>query len=318
MNDHFYLNREFDDFAAFEDSMRLWNVQMDQLHCGKSTYNVKQLSLEKAKLNHLVFNGHKTTSGDPPRGQTFAFWSGENSELIWRKKRVPQNNVMIYPHGAEHDVMTKGENIHVHTITFPETVWKSSLSDGEADIYHRNLLSQELVSISDSDMLRLKQIFLSYFKSIERTPEILGQDSFRRTVEEQILHEVKRVLSLARENRSSRPSRKTTQKTWEKIELILKRAGDSSLPVNELCLAAGVSERSLRRLFHDRYGISPKNYIIRTRLNNVRRDLKKFSNVKNKIADVANNHGFWHMGQFAADYRKLFGDLPSDTLRPTF
>ena len=165
MNRHFYINRTFDDFAAFEDSMRLWNVQMNQLHCGKSTYNVKQLSLEKVKLNHLVLNGHKTTSGDPPRGQTFAFWSGENSELIWRKKRIPQNNVMIYPNGGEHDVMTKGENIHVHTITFPETVWISSLSDREADTYRRNLLSQELVRISGRDMLRLKQIFQSSFNT---------------------------------------------------------------------------------------------------------------------------------------------------------
>jgi len=318
MNDHFYLNREFDDFAAFEDSMRLWNVQMNQLHCGESIYNVKQLSLEKAKLNHLVLNGHKTTVGDPPQGQTFAFWSGENSELVWRRKRISQNNVMIYPHGAEHDVMTKGENIHVHTITFPETVWSSSLSEGESEIYSRNQLSQEVVSISDFDMLRLKQSFISYFKFIERTPEIINQDSFRRMVEEQILYEVKRILTLAKENRSLRPSRKTTQRAWGKIELILKKAGDSLLSINELCSVTGVSERSLRRLFHDRYGISPKNYLIRTRLNYVRRDLKDCFNVKEKIADIANNHGFWHMGQFAADYRKLFGELPSETHHPTF
>jgi len=30
---------------------------------------------------------------------------------------------------------------------------------------------------------------------------------------------------------------------------------------------------------------------------------------------VANAWGFWHMGQFARDYRRLFGELPSDTLR---
>jgi hypothetical protein len=26
-------------------------------------------------------------------------------------------------------------------------------------------------------------------------------------------------------------------------------------------------------------------------------------------------HGFWHMGQFAADYRAIYGELPSKTLR---
>ncbi|UCG61547.1 MAG: helix-turn-helix domain-containing protein [Candidatus Zixiibacteriota bacterium] len=33
------------------------------------------------------------------------------------------------------------------------------------------------------------------------------------------------------------------------------------------------------------------------------------------IADVANHWGFWHMGQFSADYRRLFGELPLETLR---
>ena len=34
-----------------------------------------------------------------------------------------------------------------------------------------------------------------------------------------------------------------------------------------------------------------------------------------EINDIAHNLGFWHMGQFAADYRKLFGELPSMTLK---
>ncbi|MFV2073945.1 MAG: helix-turn-helix domain-containing protein, partial [Thermoanaerobaculales bacterium] len=33
------------------------------------------------------------------------------------------------------------------------------------------------------------------------------------------------------------------------------------------------------------------------------------------VTDVANSWGFWHMGQFAADYRRQFGELPSETLR---
>ena len=33
------------------------------------------------------------------------------------------------------------------------------------------------------------------------------------------------------------------------------------------------------------------------------------------VAEVAGRWGFWHMGQMAADYRKLFDELPSQTLR---
>ena len=40
---------------------------------------------------------------------------------------------------------------------------------------------------------------------------------------------------------------------------------------------------------------------------------KRFS-----IADAANRWGFWHMGQFTADYRELFGELPSKTLRNSY
>ena len=32
------------------------------------------------------------------------------------------------------------------------------------------------------------------------------------------------------------------------------------------------------------------------------------------ISDIANHWGFWHMGGFASDYKKQFGELPSQTL----
>jgi AraC family ethanolamine operon transcriptional activator len=33
------------------------------------------------------------------------------------------------------------------------------------------------------------------------------------------------------------------------------------------------------------------------------------------VNDVANRWGFWHMGRFASDYRRQFGELPSETLK---
>jgi AraC family ethanolamine operon transcriptional activator len=33
------------------------------------------------------------------------------------------------------------------------------------------------------------------------------------------------------------------------------------------------------------------------------------------VQDVAEAWGFWHLSQFATDYRRLFGKRPSETLR---
>jgi len=315
MSEYFYIDREFDDFDAFAASTRSWNVQMTQLSQGKSINTLQQLSVEHAKLNYMVFNGHKTTVGDPPSGRTFAFHSSSmNSELIWRKKKVGPNDLMIFPSGAEHDVMTKGQDIHVFVVTLPESVWRASLSDRDAEIWHKQLSSREIVSLSDRGMSKLKYSLLSYFKIIKKTPDVLDLEPFRRSVGEQTILAITRALSVAKINHSLESTRKSTPEAWGKIEKIIRVNGRSLLPISQLSQAAGVSERSLRRLFHDRYGISPKNYLNRIRLNGVRRDLRKRSSGETAITDIANNWGFWHMGQFAADYKLLFGELPSTTL----
>jgi len=84
--------------------------------------------------------------------------------------------------------------------------------------------------------------------------------------------------------------------------------------VLDLCREARVSLRTLEYAFLDHYGIGPKTYLVTRRLHGARRALCK-SDPRVGITDVANSWGFWHMGQFAVDYRRQFGELPSETLR---
>ena len=87
-----------------------------------------------------------------------------------------------------------------------------------------------------------------------------------------------------------------------------------AVTVGQVCTAVGSSWRTLERGFLDRFGIGPKAYLQRLRLSGVRDELSVCP-ADTVIADVANAWGFWHMGQFARDYRRLFGELPSETLR---
>ena len=90
----------------------------------------------------------------------------------------------------------------------------------------------------------------------------------------------------------------------------------NQFPINieALCTMVGASWATLQRAFVQEFGVTPSSYIKSRRLAAVQSELIK-KGPKALISDVANRWGFWHMGGFAADYRKQFGELPSETLR---
>jgi len=86
------------------------------------------------------------------------------------------------------------------------------------------------------------------------------------------------------------------------------------LYVADLCQATGVSERTLRSAFRNVYGVGPNRFLKLRRLNQVRRVLQRAGSGA-LVSEVATRHGFWDLGRFAGDYRRLFGESPSQTLR---
>jgi AraC-like DNA-binding protein len=83
----------------------------------------------------------------------------------------------------------------------------------------------------------------------------------------------------------------------------------------QLCKNAGCSQRTLEKCFKARFGVTPKKYIKCLRLAEVRKGLQDFDSQEvESIIELAGINGFWHMGQFAADYRRIYGELPSETL----
>ena len=88
---------------------------------------------------------------------------------------------------------------------------------------------------------------------------------------------------------------------------------DEYLLISEICGDIGVSLRTLERAFIEKFGIGPKAYYTRLRLGSVRRRLLEYGK-SISIADAANQNGFWHIGQFSNDYRRCFGELPSETV----
>ena len=94
-------------------------------------------------------------------------------------------------------------------------------------------------------------------------------------------------------------------------ELIRSRLDDPP-SVTELCEATNTSRRLLFYAFKELLGRSPYAHAKVLRLHAARRRILARRDER-CVQQIAFDLGFWHPGQFAIDYAKLFGESPSKT-----
>jgi AraC-like DNA-binding protein len=94
---------------------------------------------------------------------------------------------------------------------------------------------------------------------------------------------------------------------------------ESEWTTAKLARATGVSARALQKAFARAGEPPPMTYLRHLRLHRVRAELADASQMRSPatIATVAGRWGFVHLGRFAQQYRQVFGESPSQTLRPS-
>ncbi|MNG10057.1 HTH-type transcriptional regulator CdhR [compost metagenome] len=87
------------------------------------------------------------------------------------------------------------------------------------------------------------------------------------------------------------------------------------MSILDLCEQLRVSRRTLQNSFQAVTGMRPVEYLRNLRLNAVRRRLITTRAAALNVSEIAVAMGFFHLSHFAAHYRALFGESPSDTPR---
>ncbi|MGV2821770.1 AraC family transcriptional regulator [Brevibacterium casei] len=101
----------------------------------------------------------------------------------------------------------------------------------------------------------------------------------------------------------------TPKRVRRALDFIADHLGEP-VTVTEIAEAAGLSVRTLQRAFREELGTSPVEHLQRQRLHAARSDILSGDET---MSDIAFRWGFSHPSRFAAAYRRLFGELPSQT-----
>jgi AraC-like DNA-binding protein len=164
------------------------------------------------------------------------------------------------------------------------------------------------------DLSRLRALHEAAGQVAKTTPNMFENDEVVRAVEHSLLHAM--ISCLVDSDRMEMTTGcRSHLGIVSRLEEFLITNPDRPLYLAEVCAATGASERTLRVSCHEHLGMGPIKYLWLRRMHLVRRILLRANPQTATVTDVATDHGFWELGRFSVAYRRLFGEMPSDSLR---
>jgi AraC family ethanolamine operon transcriptional activator len=166
---------------------------------------------------------------------------------------------------------------------------------------------------------RFRSFIAQFGEAVQRAVTDFESAAAQRAAEQKLVPEIRNLLAVPHEvepalGRRAVPRAQIIRRSMDFVE---QHEGEY-ISVEQLAAAADVSERTLRDTFQHYFSLAPVRYLNRRTLHQVRRALKAGDPSVATVTGIATQFGVWQLGRFARDYRFLFGELPSETLRQLY
>ena len=224
--------------------------------------------------------------------------------------------------GADSLIQFGSERQSTHR-SFSPTAWANlSVSHAELDRLSSGIGGADLAAgckprllrPDSTKMRRLRALHDSVITIAKQVPELLSEPELHRSMEATVLEAMVNCLGGLEQQRHS-PTQLRHAEILARFRELLDANLDRPLYLPEVCATIGVSQRTLLYCCQDFLGMPPKRYFFLRRMHMVRRVLLKSDQRATTVTAVATRHGFWEFGRFAVQYRTLFDEMPSATLR---
>ncbi|WP_455223051.1 helix-turn-helix domain-containing protein [Kaarinaea lacus] len=307
-----FQSHDFDEISA---SLSRWDQTYHQLSAGAFFGDVDYVQINGMEIFELHWEQVIHYQGLTPPG-TIGFGLPKNvtGESRYLNRPINNNELLIQHCGTEGDLIGS-QNFIIQVLTINEQRFFDKVASITGIDNRQQLCRINRIPLTPVFAVTLRSKFHELIQhTFQLNSATNNQFSFVTALSEELLHLIANiVISGNLEHTTTRLDRQ--RQLVKKAEEYVWSYPTVSPRIDTLSANIGTSERSLRDAFKACTGMSAGAYLKTFRLNQVRSELKSCSTTNIRVQDVAFEWGFSHMGQFAADYKLLFGESPSETLR---
>lgn len=300
-----YYSFSFQDVDLLRESVLKWNLEVFPLEVAELKYNITQALTPQFLIGEGNFSCKTEQRGATPPGfRTFVIPANDAVNYCWRGRNLNGNHLSLFPlNGELHSV--SNQTFHVFTVSFHHNLVDNACKTLGSIKLEEAIKTENVWRINGSTMQKMRVFAAAIIR------QLAHGESITRLQQELLLE----ILLAVRNSEEARPKVELIQK-----HNMLKRATDwmrlhviEPQPLSKFYNEMGMSERAIQTAFKDQFGLTLKSYYKNYRLSKVRHALKLADS--RSVSEIAAHYGYWHMGQFSKDYKKLFGELPTHTLK---
>ena len=300
------INASFNDFDLFNEAVSDWELDFRLLSKNDFSAYLNMFSSKTFSLARTSLHGKIEQKGLTPAGfVSIVIPANYDSNYIWLNKKVRGRDLLIFPKNRVLDAVSFND-FDNYVVSVEETMLFQTIEN----LGYNNC--RKLFNGNEQAFF-LSKAFSKGFHQVANkflNTQITNKERHNALINN-IIHFVLRYIEDSNQSIISIPQKKKDVALRKAVDIINNQQ-DDLFSIQQLCGLTGVSERTLQYAFQDKYKVSPGEYTKAVRLNNVKRGLFLLKDQNINISSVAGKYNFWHMGQFAKDFKKQFGILPSE------
>ncbi len=303
------LSRDVYDLAEQVLPFRLNLVQTDR---GSGTSEIDQARRDRIMLQSWRLGQSFIHRGGRPAGQiTFLLRSTIHGCATWHGHELAFNELTVSGSQSEID-MASSSGFRMLAASFPEDMVNSAIESlrCQVDLDDRSSLG---IMIDQGIAVDIRRSWHALFDQTRDCPDHSPAADWFSCECEDLLRQLLLACSSGLGKPDKVDERSERRLIVERALGVIDQEPGEPMSIAALCRASGTSERTLHYAFKEHFNVSPARFLKLHRLHGAYCDLRRLDSTQAKTSDIANEWGFWHLGQFAKDYRGLFGELPSET-----